>query len=252
MSKRPVVLITGAGRGIGAETAKLAAAQGYDVAVNYKSDAASASSVVEAVKAKGGRSVAIQADMAIEADIERMFREADAALGRITHFVYNTGIPGRAGRLEGAEPSMMREVIDVNVLGALFSLQHAIKRISRKQGGEGGAIVLLSSVAADIGGPNEYVWYAASKGAIESITYGLSKELAGDGIRVNCVTPAAVKTGMFDQMTPEHIQFMLSKIPMGRFGEVDEIAAMVAWLCTEDCSFSTGAVFDLSGGRATY
>ena len=173
-----VLLITGAGRGIGAATARLAAARGYDVGVTYKSDATSAADVVAAVKAKGRNAVAIAADMGREADVERMFKEADA-LGRLTHFVYNAGIPGVAGRLESADSAMMREVIEVNVLGALWSMQHAIRRMSKKHGGAGGAIVLLSSVAADIGGPNEYVWYAASKGAVESITYGLSKELAG-------------------------------------------------------------------------
>ena len=258
MSKRPVVLITGAGRGIGAETAKLAAAQGYDVAVNYKSDAASASSVVEAVKAKGGRSVAIQADMAIEADIERMFREADAVLGRITHFVYNTGIPGRAGRLEGAEPSMMREVIDVNVLGALFSLQHAIKRISRKQGGEGGAIVLLSSVAADIGGPNEYVWYAASKGAIESITYGLSKELAGDGIRVNCVSPGGVDTPMaagaktMFESEQHFLDFATSRQLIKTFATSGDIIPTVLFLASDDAGLITGAAIPVEGGHMAW
>src|ERR1700755_1915792 len=161
----PVLLITGAGRGIRAATARLAAARGYDVAVNFKTDEKSAVETVAAVKAQGRKSVAIKADMGHEADIERMFKEADA-LGPLTHFVYNTGIPGRAGRLDAAAPAMMREVMDVNALGALFSLQHAIRRLSKKHGGQGGAIVLLSSVAADIGGPSEYVWYAASKGAI--------------------------------------------------------------------------------------
>ena len=161
-----VLLITGAGRGIGAATAKLAAARGYDVGVNYKSDAKSAADVVAAVKAQGRKAVAIQADMGREADVERMFKEADA-LGRLTHFVYNAGIPGRAGRLDSADSAMMREVVEVNVLGALWSMQHAIRRMSKKHGGAGGSIVLLSSVAADIGGPNEYVWYAASKGAVE-------------------------------------------------------------------------------------
>lgn len=250
MSKRPVVLITGAGRGIGAETAKLAAAQGYDVAVNYKSDAASAAAVVEAVKAKGGKAVAIQADMAVEADIARMFKETDAALGRITHFVYNTGIPGKAGRLESADPAMMREVIDVNALGALLSLQHAIKRISKTQGGEGGAIVLLSSVAADIGGPNEYVWYAASKGAIESITYGLSKELAGDGIRVNCVSPGASDTRVHaDAGTPDKLARVAPMIPMGRVGKPEESAAAVMFLLSDAASYISGTILRVAGGR---
>jgi NAD(P)-dependent dehydrogenase (short-subunit alcohol dehydrogenase family) len=250
MSKRPVLLITGAGRGIGAETAKLAAAQGYDVAVNYKTDAASAAAVVDAVKENGGKAVAIQADMAVEADIERMFRETDAALGRITHFVYNTGIPGRAGRLDSADPAMMREVINVNALGALLSLQHAIKRISKKHGGEGGAIVLLSSVAADIGGPNEYVWYAASKGAIESITYGLSKELAGDGIRVNCVSPGASETRVHaDAGTPDKLARIAPMIPMGRAGKPEESAAAVMFLLSDAASYISGTVLRVAGGR---
>jgi NAD(P)-dependent dehydrogenase (short-subunit alcohol dehydrogenase family) len=250
MPKRPVLLITGAGRGIGAETAKLAAAQGYDVAVNYKTDAASAAAVVDAVRAKGAKAVAIQADMAVEADIERMFKETDAALGRITHFVYNTGIPGRAGRLDSADPAMMREVINVNALGALLSLQHAIKRISKKQGGEGGAIVLLSSVAADIGGPNEYVWYAASKGAIESITYGLSKELAGDGIRVNCVSPGASETRVHaDAGTPDKLARIAPMIPMGRAGKPEESAAAVMFLLSDAASYISGTVLRVAGGR---
>jgi NAD(P)-dependent dehydrogenase (short-subunit alcohol dehydrogenase family) len=144
-----------------------------------------------------------------------MFKEADA-LGRLTHFVYNAGIPGVAGRLKSADSTMMREVIEVNVLGALWSMQHAIRRMSKKHGGSGGSIVLLSSVAADIGGPNEYVWYAASKGAVESITYGLSKELAGDGIRVNCVSPGASETRIHaDAGTPDKLARVAPMIPMG-------------------------------------
>src|SRR6201999_2618077 len=220
-----VLLITGAGRGIGAAPAKLAAARGYDVAVNYKTDEQSAAEVVSAVKSQGRKSAAIKADMGREADIERMFKEADA-LGPLSHFVYNTGIPGRAGRIESAVPAMMREVVEVNALGALFSVQHAIRRISKKHGGPGGAIVLLSSVAADIGGPNEYVWYAASKGAVESITYGLSKELAGDGIRVNCVSPGASDTRIHaDAGTPEKLAKVAPMIPMGRVGQPEESAA---------------------------
>src|SRR5438105_7155916 len=156
MASQNVLPVTGGGRGIGAATAKLAAGRGYDIAVNYKSDATSAADVVAAVKAKGRNAVAIAADMGREADVERMFKEADA-LGRLTHFVYNAGIPGVAGRLETADSGMMREVIEVNVLGALWSMQHAIRRMSKKHGGAGGSIVLLSSVAADIGGPNESV-----------------------------------------------------------------------------------------------
>ncbi len=245
----PVVLITGSGRGIGAATAKLAAARGYDVAVNYKSDAAAAAEVVASVKQQGRNAVAIQADMGREADIERMFKEADA-LGPLTHFVYNTGIPGRAGRLDAADPAMMRQVIDVNVLGALFSLQHAVKRMSKKHGGPGGAIVLLSSVAADIGGPNEYVWYAASKGAIESMTYGLSKELAGESVRVNCVSPGASETRVHaDAGTPDKLARIGPLIPMGRVGKPEESAQAVLFLLSDAASYISGTILRVAGGR---
>jgi NAD(P)-dependent dehydrogenase (short-subunit alcohol dehydrogenase family) len=245
----PVLLITGAGRGIGASTANLAAGRGYDVAVNYKTDDRSAAEVVAAVKAQGRNAVAIKADMGREADVERMFKEADA-LGPLSHFVYNTGIPGRAGRIDGAAPAMMREVIEVNTLGALFSVQHAIRRMSKKHGGRGGAIVLLSSVAADIGGPNEYVWYAASKGAIESMTYGLSKELAGDGIRVNCVSPGASETRVHaDAGTPDKLQRIAPMIPMGRVGKPEEQAEAVLFLLSDAASYISGTVLRVAGGR---
>jgi NAD(P)-dependent dehydrogenase (short-subunit alcohol dehydrogenase family) len=247
---RPVLLITGSGRGIGAATAKIAAARGFDVAVNYKTDAAAASSVVDAVKGHGNNAVAIKANMASEADIERMFRTTDEALGRLTHFVYNTGIPGHAGRLEDADSAMMREVIEVNVLGALWCTQRAIRRMSKKHGGQGGAIVLLSSVAADIGGPNEYVWYAASKGAIESMTYGLSKELAGDGIRVNAVSPGASETRVHaDAGTPDKLQRIAPMIPMGRAGKPEESAEAVMFLLSDAASYISGTVLRVAGGR---
>lgn len=250
MAAAPLLLITGAGRGIGAATAKLAAARGYDVAVNYKTDAASAASVTEAVKAQGRRAIAVQADMAVETDVERMFKAVDDDLGRLTHFVYNTGIPGRSGPFVSASPAMMREVIEANVLGALWSLQHAIRRISTRNGGRGGAIVLLSSVAADIGGPNEYVWYAASKGAIESITYGLSKELAADGIRVNAVSPGASETRIHaDAGTPDKLQRVAPMIPMGRVGKAEESAEAVLFLLSGAASYISGTVLRVAGGR---
>ena len=245
----PVLLITGAGRGIGAATAKLAAQRGYDVAVTYKTDAKSAAEVVAAVQAQGRKGLAIKADMASEADVERMFKETDA-LGRLTHFVYNAGIPGTAGRVESADPAMMREVIEVNVLGALWSMQHTIRRMSAKQGGQGGSVVLLSSVAADIGGPNEYVWYAASKGAIESMTYGFSKELAGDGIRVNCVSPGASETRIHaDVGTPEKLAKVGPMIPMGRVGKPEESAEAVLFLLSDAASYVSGTVLRVAGGR---
>jgi NAD(P)-dependent dehydrogenase (short-subunit alcohol dehydrogenase family) len=245
----PVVLITGAGRGIGAATAKLAAGRGYDVAITYKSDEKSAADVAAAVKGSGRKALAIKADMASEADVACMFKEADA-LGSLSHFVYNAGIPGRAGRLEGADPAMMREVIEVNVLGALWSMQHAIRRMSKKHGGPGGSVVLLSSVAADIGGPNEYVWYAASKGAIESMTYGLSKELAGDGIRVNCVSPGASETRIHaDSGQHEKLAKIGAMIPMGRPGKPEESAEAILFLLSDAASYISGTVLRVAGGR---
>jgi NAD(P)-dependent dehydrogenase (short-subunit alcohol dehydrogenase family) len=246
----PVLLITGGSRGIGAAAAAMAASRGYDVAVSYKSDAQAAASVVDAVKARGGNAMAIQADMAVEADVARMFGAVDDRLGRLTHFVYNTGVPGRAGRLESADSAMMREVLEVNVLGALWSLQHAIRRMSKKHGGQGGSIVLLSSVAADIGGPNEYVWYAASKGAIESVTYGLSKELAGDGIRVNCVSPGASETRIHaDAGQHEKLQKIGPLIPMGRVGKPEEQAEAILFLLSDAASYVSGTILRVAGGR---
>jgi NAD(P)-dependent dehydrogenase (short-subunit alcohol dehydrogenase family) len=245
----PVLLITGSSRGIGAATARLAATRGYDVAVNYKTDEKSAADVVAAVKAQGRNAVAIRAHMGDEAEIARMFQEADA-LGPLTHFVYNTGIPGRAGRLDAASPAMMREVVEVNTLGALYCLQHAVRRMSTKHGGQGGAIVLLSSVAADIGGPNEYIWYAASKGALESITYGLSKEVAGEGIRVNCVSPGASETRVHeDSGQPEKLARIGPLIPMGRVGKPEESAEAVLFLLSDAASYISGTVLRVAGGR---
>lgn len=246
----PVLLITGGSRGIGAATATMAAARGYDVAVNYKSDAQAAASVVDMVKAQGRKAVAIKADMAVEQDVARMFDEVDGTLGRLTHFVYNTGVPGRAGRLEDADSAMLREVLDVNVLGALWSLQQAIRRMSKKQGGQGGSIVLLSSVAADIGAPNEYVWYAASKGAVESITYGLSKELAGDGIRVNCVSPGSTETRIHaDSGQPDKLTRIAAGIPMGRPGRSEEQAEAILFLLSDAASYVSGTILRVAGGR---
>ncbi len=246
----PVLLITGGSRGIGAATATMAAARGYDVAINYKSDAQAAAQAVDTVKAAGRKAVAVQADMADESEVARMFEEVDGTLGRLTHFVYNTGVPGRAGRLDGADPAMMREVLEVNVLGALWSLQHAIRRMSTKHGGQGGSIVLLSSVAADIGAPNEYVWYAASKGAVESITYGLSKELAGDGIRVNCVSPGSTETRIHaDSGQPDKLARIAAGIPIGRPGRSEEQAEAILFLLSDAASYISGTILRVAGGR---
>jgi NAD(P)-dependent dehydrogenase (short-subunit alcohol dehydrogenase family) len=241
-----VLLITGAGRGIGAATAKLAAAQGYDVAINYQRDDAAAASVVSSVQAAGRRGIAIKGDMAREDDIARMFRTVDGELGRLTHLVYNAGITGGYGRLETAGPAMMRNVLELNVLGALLCVQAAIPRMSSKQGAAGGAIVLLSSMAASLGSPGEYVWYAASKGGIDSMTIGLSKELAVDGIRVNAVAPGLIAT---DIHPPGRLDRLAPMMPIARAGTADEVAPSILFLLSDASSYTTGTILRVSGGR---
>jgi NAD(P)-dependent dehydrogenase (short-subunit alcohol dehydrogenase family) len=250
MTPRPVLLITGAGRGIGAATAQLAAARGFDVAVNYKSDDKSVADVVAAVKAQGGVGLAVQGDMGVEADVERVFATVDAALGPLTHLVYNCGITGRGSRLEDADSAMMRQVMEVNVLGALWSVQRAIRRMSKKRGGAGGAIVLISSMAATLGGPNEYVWYAASKGAIESLTIGLSRELALDAIRVNAISPGMIATDIHATGgMPDRVARLGPTLPMGRPGRPEEVAEGILFLLSDAASYITGTVLRVSGGR---
>jgi len=244
MSK--ILLITGAGRGIGAATARLAAARGYDVAVNYLRDEKAADDVVGAVRAAGRRAVAIQGDMAIEADVARTFAGVDKELGRLTHLVYNAGSTGGNSRLEAADSAMIRSVIELNVLGALMCVKAAIPRMSVKQGGPGGAIVMLSSVAATLGSAGEYVWYAASKGAVDSMTIGLSRELAADKIRINAVAPGIIAT---DIHPPGRLERLAPLTPVGRAGTPDEIAESVLFLLSDASSYTTGTVLRVSGGR---
>jgi NAD(P)-dependent dehydrogenase (short-subunit alcohol dehydrogenase family) len=241
-----VLLVTGASRGIGAATAKLAASRGYDVAVNYVRDANAAAAVVTAIKTSGRRAIAIQGDMAKEADVARVFAAIDQELGPITHLVYNSGTTGANSRLEAADVAMMRDVIELNVLGALMCVKAAIPRMSARHGGQGGAIVLISSAAATLGGPGEYVWYAASKGATDSMTYGLSKELAGDAIRVNAVQPGLIETGIHP---PGRLERMAPLVPMGRAGSPEEIAESILFLLSDASSYTSGTVLRVAGGR---
>jgi NAD(P)-dependent dehydrogenase (short-subunit alcohol dehydrogenase family) len=241
-----VLLVTGASRGIGAATAKLAASRGYDVAVNYLRDAKAADAVVAAIKAAGRRAVAIQGDMAQEADVARVFATIDKELGSLTHLVYNSGTTGTNSRVEAADVAMMREVIELNVLGALMCVKAAIPRMSVKHGGQGGAIVLISSAAATLGGPGEYVWYAASKGATDSMSYGLSKELAADAIRVNAIQPGLIETGIHP---PGRLERMAPLVPMGRAGSPEEIAESILFLLSDASSYTTGTVLRVAGGR---
>jgi NAD(P)-dependent dehydrogenase (short-subunit alcohol dehydrogenase family) len=246
MSDASVLLITGASRGIGAATAKLAANRGFDVAVNYLRDETAANAIVGAVRQCGRRAIAVQGDMGREADIARMFATVDKDLGRLTHLVYNAGITGKGSRVEAADPAMMRNVIDVNVLGAFLCVREAIPRISTKHGGRGGAMVLISSAAATLGGSGEYVWYAATKGAIDSMTFGLSKELAEDGIRVNAVAPGPIAT---DIHPPGRLERVTAAVPLGRPGTAAEVAQAIVFLLSDASSFTTGAILRVGGGR---
>ena len=246
------MLITGGSRGIGAACARLAVAAGYDVAISYQSEQAIAEALVaDLAKASGQRVIAIQADMAVEADIERLFTEVDQKLGRLTGLVNNAGVTGRSGRLDAVLPEVLRHCIDVNVTGAMLVAREAVRRMALSLGGNGGAIVNISSVAARIGSPGEYVWYAASKGAIDAFTLGLARELGRDGIRVNAVSPGMVMTDLHERSTGDvaRIESIRPNIPMQRIGEPEEIAQAVMFLMSDASSYTTGAILDVSGGR---
>ncbi len=242
----PILLITGASRGIGATTARLAARHGYDVAVNYLKDRTSADAVVADVEAAGRRAVAVQADMGQEADIERMFATVDQTLGRLTHFVYNTGIIGPASRIESLPTEAAREILLVNVLGAVIAARAAIARISTRHGGRGGAMVLLSSAMATLGGAGDYVMYSASKGAIDTLTLGLARELATEGIRVNAVAPGPIATEIHP---PGRLERITPAVPLGRAGTMTEVAEAILFLLSDASSYTNGAILRVAGGR---
>ncbi len=243
---RPVLLIAGGSRGIGAATARMAGVRGYDVAVNYNSNSNAAASVVEAVKKAGGKAIALQGDMGKEQDIKRVFDEATQKLGAITQFVHSSGIIGPMSRLDEVKTETLREVLDVDTLGALICLRECVQRMSTKHGGKGGSIVLLSSMAAILGGANECVWYAAAKGAINSLTVGLAREVAKEGIRVNAIAPGMIDTDIQPAGRMERITPML---PMGRGGSADEVAEAILYLLSEGASYITGANLRVSGAR---
>jgi NAD(P)-dependent dehydrogenase (short-subunit alcohol dehydrogenase family) len=249
-SSKPIVLVTGGSRGIGAAIALLAAARGYDVAVNFASDRAAAEAVVAQCREAGANALACQGDMSAEADVLRVFDQA-ATLGPLTHVVNNAGITGRSSRLEAASLETIRVCIDVNVTGAILVAREAARRLSTRNGGPGGALVNISSVAAGLGSPEEYVWYAASKGAIDSLTIGLSKELARDGVRVNAVSPGMIDTDIHALSTgdPGRVERITPLIPLQRVGRADEIANAVLFLLSEEASYITGANLKVSGGR---
>jgi NAD(P)-dependent dehydrogenase (short-subunit alcohol dehydrogenase family) len=246
MTAQKIVLVTGASRGIGAATARLAAAQGYDVVVNFAPDKPAAAAVVAEIEKAGRRAVAIQADVSREEDVERLFGTIDQTLGRLTHLVYNSGITGPISRIEALATASAREILDVNVLGAFLCARAAIPRMSKAHGGAGGAMVLISSAMATLGGPGEYVMYATSKGAVESMSIGLARELAAEGIRVNVVEPGPIATGIHP---PGRLERITKMIPIARPGTPEEIAEAAMFLLSEQSAFTTGAVLRVAGGR---
>ena len=231
---RSVLLIAGGSRGIGAATAELAAARGYDVAVNYKSNAEAAAHVVGTVKSAGGNAVALAGDMAIEADIERVFDAAVAQLGPLTHFVHSAGITGTTSRLEDASAATLREVIDINVYGALLCARAAVRRLSTARGGRGGSIVLLSSIASVIGG------------AGETERQRIDREVAKDGVRVNAGRPGIIDTEIHP---PGRVERITPMLPIGRPGRADEVAETILFLLSDAASYVTGALLNVTGGR---
>jgi len=245
-----VLIVTGASRGIGAATAQLAAARGFHVCVNYLRQQHAAEAVVAAIQQKGGTAVAIQADVSSESDVVRLFDSTDRQLGPLTALVNNAGTLERQSRLDSIDAARLHRVFATNVFGSFLCAREAVRRMSTKHGGRGGSIVNVSSAAARLGSPNEYIEYAASKGAIDTLTLGLAKEVAEEKIRVNAVRPGVIHTDIHAQGgEPNRINRVKSQVPMQRGGYPEEVANAILWLLSEEASYITGAILDVTGGR---
>lgn len=247
---KPIVLITGASRGIGAATALRAARDGFAVAVNYSRNSDAANAVVQQIQSLGGTAIAVQADVADEAQVLAMYQQIDTALGPVTALVNNAGVVDVASRVDQMDWARLRRMFDINVLGTFVCTREALKRMSTRHGGAGGAIVNISSVAARLGGPGQYVDYAASKGAIDTFTIGLAKEVATEGVRVNAVRPGIIETDIHASGgEPDRARQMAPMVPMQRAGSADEVATAIVWLLTDQASYVSGAFIDVAGGR---
>ncbi|WP_234736755.1 SDR family oxidoreductase [Tellurirhabdus bombi] len=249
MSKKPI-LITGGSRGIGAATAYLAAEKGYAVCINYLKNQKAAAKVVDTIRQKGGEAVAYAADVSVESEVVALFQQLDRTFGPVQALVNNVGILERQMRLEEMSAERLNRLFQNNIVSAFLCAREAVKRMSTKYGGRGGAIVNVSSIAARTGSPGEYVDYAASKGAMDSLTLGLSKEVAEEGIRVNSVRPAFIYTDIHASGgEPDRIERVKDSVPMKRGGQPDEVARAILWLLSDEASYSTGIFIDVTGGR---
>ncbi|AJD43103.1 SDR family oxidoreductase [Rhizobium sp. SEMIA 4085] len=250
MSDVPVLLVTGASRGIGAAVSRLAAKQGWRVAVNYVSNRAAADAVIEAITADGGEAIAVKGDVGNAADITSMFETVDRHFGRLDGLVNNAGIVDTAQRVDEMSVERIERMMRVNVTGSILCAAEAVRRMSSKHGGKGGAIVNISSMAAIIGSPSQYVDYAASKAAIDTFTIGLAREVAADGIRVNAIRPGIIDTDIHASGgLPDRARDMAPNIPMQRPGTAEEVADAVLYLLSSAASYVTGAILNVSGGR---
>jgi NAD(P)-dependent dehydrogenase (short-subunit alcohol dehydrogenase family) len=245
-----VVLITGGSRGIGAATALAAAQAGYAVAVNYKANSLAADEVVRQIRAMGGTAITVRADVALEEEVMAMFAKVDAKLGTLSALVNNAGVVDRASRVDAMDVARLKRMFDTNVLGSIVCAREAVLRMSTRHGGAGGAIVNVSSVASRMGGSGQYVDYAATKGAIDTFTLGLAKEVAQEGIRVNAVRPGIIDTDIHASGgQPDRARQLAAQVPMQRPGTAAEVARAIVWLMGDGASYTTGTLLDVAGGR---
>lgn len=245
-----ILIVTGGSRGIGAATARLAATRGYAVCVNYQKNRQAADAVVDEINANGGRAIAVAADVSLEADVLKLFETVDAQLGTVTALVNNAGILEKQIRVEDVDAARLGRIFAANVFGSFLCVREAVRRMSTKHGGNGGSIVNVSSAAARLGSAGEYVDYAASKGAIDTMTLGLAREVAEEGIRVNAVRPGFIYTDMHASGgEPDRVDRIKDSLPMKRGGYPIEVANAIIWLLSDEASFTTGTFIDVAGGR---